>query len=106
MALQKRDHALDGVRIPRSQPRVVNQRCEERLEDVVHRAMIRFRDQEYQVPVVNISSRGTMVECDIAPRIGENIMIQFENCTPIHGFVRWVRGGNVGLSFGHEIILG
>lgn len=106
MALQKREQALDGVSIAPSRPRGIDQRCEERLEDVVHSAMILFREQEYQVPVVNISSRGTMIECDISPRVGENILIRFENCTPIHGFVRWVRGGNVGLSFGHEIILG
>ncbi len=106
MALKKRDHALDGVRIPSSEPRVVDQRCEPRLEDVVNRAMILFREQEYLVPVVNISSRGTMVQCDITPRVGETIFIQFENCTRIHGFVRWVREGRIGLNFGHEIILG
>jgi PilZ domain len=106
MALQKREHALDGALVPRGQPRVVNQRCEERLEDVVKSATILFREQEYLVPVINISSRGTMIESDLTPRVGETILIQFENCTRIHGFVRWVREGHVGLSFGHEIILG
>ena len=65
-----------------------------------------FRSQEYIVPVINISSRGTMIECDIMPRIGETIVIRFEDCSPIHGFVRWVRDGKLGLNFGHEIILG
>jgi hypothetical protein len=57
------------------------------------------------VPVVNISSRGTMIECEIMPRIGETIIIRFDHCTPIQAFVRWVRDGRVGLNFGHEIVL-
>ena len=81
-------------------------RCEPRHEDIVESAVIFFRGQKITVPVVNISSRGTMVECDILPRIGEAIVIQFEHCTRIHAFVRWVREGRLGLNFGHEIILG
>lgn len=68
--------------------------------------MVTFREQDHLVPVLNISTRGTMIETDIMPRIGESIIIQFENCTRIHAFVRWVRGGRIGLNFGHEIILG
>ncbi len=106
MGLQKRNLGLGGSIIPRTQPRVTDQRSEERRTDVVERAIITFRGQEYLVPVVNVSSRGTMVECDIFPRIGETIVIQFEHCTRIHAFVRWVREGRLGLNFGHEIILG
>lgn len=106
MGLQRRKLSLDGDIIPRTQPRIADQRCEERRSDVVDRAVITFRAQEYLVPVLNISARGTMIECDILPRIGEAVVIQFENCTRIHGFVRWIRDGRVGLNFGHEIILG
>ena len=106
MALQKRNLGLAGNIIPRTQPRLVDERCEPRHDDLVERAVITFRAQDYLVPVVNISSRGTMIESDILPRIGEAVVIQFENCTRIHGFVRWVRDGRVGLNFGHEIILG
>ncbi len=106
MGLQRRNPGLGGSMIPRTQPRLIDQRCEERQSDVVERAIVTFRGQEHLVPVVNISSRGTMIECDICPRIGEAIVIQFEHCTRIHGFVRWVRDGRVGLNFGHEIILG
>ena len=106
MGLQKRTLGLGGNMVQRTQPRVTDQRCEERLTDVVERAVVTFREQDYLVPVVNISSRGTMIECDICPRIGEAIVIQFEHCTRIHGFVRWVRDGRLGLNFGHEIILG
>lgn len=106
MGMQKRKTGLAGNLIPRTQPRLVEQRSEPRYEEAVERAILFFRGQDYVVPVVNISSRGTMVESDIQPRIGETIIIQFENCTKIHGFVRWVRDGRVGLNFGHEIILG
>ena len=106
MGLHKPKLGLAGDIIPRTQQRLVDQRSEERLSDVVERAIVTFRGQEHLVPVLNISSRGTMIECGILPRIGEAVIIQFEHCTRIHGFVRWVRDGRVGLNFGHEIILG
>jgi hypothetical protein len=106
MGMHRRNLGLAGAIIPRAQPRTVEHRSEPRHDGLVDRAIIVFRGQEHLVPVLNISSRGTMVECDILPRIGEAIVIQFENCTRIHGFVRWVRDGRLGLNFGHEIILG
>ena len=104
--MQKRNLGLAGTIIPRTQPRQVNQRSEERVEGLVDRAIISFRGQDYLVPVLNISSRGTMIESDIMPRIGEAVVVQFEECTRLHAFVRWVREGRVGLNFGHELILG
>ena len=92
--------------ISRSQPRVIDQRGEHRHEGIIDNATIAFRGQEYLVPVVNISSRGAMIECDIMPRLGETVVIQFENCDRIKSFVRWSREGKLGLNFGHEIILG
>ena len=94
-----------GKIIPRAQPRLVEHRTEPRHAEIVDRALIVFRGQDYIVPVVNISARGTMIECDIVPRIGESVLVQFENCCRIHAFVRWVRDGRVGLSFGHESVL-
>lgn len=106
MGLQNRALQLAGDLIPRMQCRIFDQRSEERYSDVVHRAVITFRSQDYVVPVINISTRGSMVECEILPRIGETVTIQFENCSPLQAFVRWVREGRLGLNFGHEIILG
>ena len=105
MGMHDRSIGLMGKLIPRVQPRLVEQRSEPRCEDIVERATILFREQDYVVPVVNISSRGTMIESDIAPRIGEALLVQFDNCCRIHGFVRWVRDGKVGVGFGHEIVL-
>jgi hypothetical protein len=106
MGLQKRALQLAGDLIPRMQRRVIDQRSEPRYSGIVERAVITFRNQDHIVPVINISTRGTMIESPIMPRIGESVVIQFEECTPIHGFVRWVRQGRVGLNFGHEIVLG
>jgi hypothetical protein len=106
MGLQRRALRLAGDLIPRMQRRIIDQRSEERYAGIVNRAVIVFRGQDYIVPVINISSRGTMIECDIMPRIGETIVIHFDHCSPIQGFVRWVRNGRLGLNFGHELILG
>jgi len=84
---------------------VIEQRSEPRYEEVIERAVLTFRGKDYPVSVLNISSRGTMIESDIVPRLGESLLIRFENCSRIHGFVRWMRGGQVGIRFGHEIIL-
>jgi hypothetical protein len=80
-------------------------RSEERFTDLVERAVITFRGQDYPVSVINISSRGTQIECDFVPRLGENLVIQFECCSRMQGFVRWAREGKLGIRFGHEIIL-
>ena len=84
----------------------VERRVEPRYEGLVEEAMLSFRGRDHRVPVVNISSRGTQVESDIAPRLGESVKITFEGCSPIYAFVRWAREGRVGLRFGCEMILG
>jgi hypothetical protein len=84
----------------------VEQRSEPRYEGLVEAATLFFRGGEYHVPVVNLSSRGTMIECDIAPRLGESVVIRFDGYSPMHAFVRWQREGRIGLNFGGEIILG
>ena len=105
MGMHKRI-GLAGDLVPRTQPRFADQRSEPRYEDVIQRAVLIFRAQEHVVPVLNISSRGAMVETPIVPRIGETVDIRFEGCSRIKGFVRWVRDGRIGLNFGHEIVLG
>ncbi len=87
-------------------PIVADLRSEPRYEGLVERGALIFRDAAYAVTVVNISSRGTMIESDIEPRLGENVIIRFEGCSPIHAFVRWARDGRIGLNFGHELVLG
>jgi len=100
------DRGLVSIFIPREQGRIVDHRCEERHSGLVERARIYFRGESFDVKVVNISSRGTMIESDLTPRLGENVVVEFEDCSRIHAFVRWIREGRIGLNFGHEIVLG
>ncbi|MFL6845011.1 MAG: PilZ domain-containing protein [Allosphingosinicella sp.] len=83
-----------------------DRRCEPRHEGLVESAVIHFRGQPYPVPVLNLSTRGTMIESDIAPRLGETVLVEFPECSRIHAFVRWAREGRIGLNFGHEMVLG
>lgn len=85
---------------------VPERRSEDRHEGLVTRASLRFRGEDVAVRVVDISSRGTRIEGDIVARLGESVVIRFEACAPIHAFVRWQRGGQIGLNFGHELVLG
>ncbi|HEY0112501.1 MAG TPA: PilZ domain-containing protein [Allosphingosinicella sp.] len=83
-----------------------DRRLEDRHEGLIESALVHFRGRPYRVPVLNISSRGTMIESDIQPRLGESVLVEFDECSRIHAFVRWQRDGRIGLNFGHEIVLG
>lgn len=81
-------------------------RSEARQQGLLDCATLFFRGAAYVVPVINISSRGTMIESDLIPRLGESVQIRFAGCSPIYAFVRWARDGRLGLNFGCEMILG
>ena len=84
----------------------VDRRAEARQEGVGDCATLYFRGAVYVVPVVNISSRGTMIESDLQPRLGESVQIRFAGCSPLYAFVRWARDGRMGLNFGCELTIG
>ena len=77
-----------------------------RHEGLVDFATLVFRSKEFRVSVINISSRGTMIESQIAARLGESVMIRFDGCSPLYAFVRWARDGRLGLNFGGELTIG
>jgi len=89
-----------------SEASVSERRAEARHEGLVESAVIWFRGAPHDVPVLNISSRGTMIESGLEPRLGETVLVEFPECSRIHAFVRWAREGRIGLNFGHEILLG
>jgi hypothetical protein len=97
---------LASIKIHREPQGFEERRREDRHTGLADSATLLFRGEAHQVTVVNISSRGTMVECTLYPRIGETMMVEFDQCSRIQAFVRWVRDGRIGLNFGHEIILG
>jgi hypothetical protein len=83
-----------------------DRRVEERREGIVESAVVWFRGAPHSVPVLNISSRGTMIESVLPARLGETVLVEFPECSRMHAFVRWAREGRMGLNFGHEIVLG
>jgi hypothetical protein len=83
-----------------------DRRGEERSEGVLPTGLLHFRGKAHRVPVLNISSRGAMVEIDLETRLGEPVLIEFDQCSRMHAFVRWNREGRLGLNFGHELVLG
>jgi hypothetical protein len=82
-----------------------DRRGEERREGLVESALLHFRGKAYRVPVLNISSRGAMIECSLETRLGEPVLVEFDQCSRMHAFVRWSREGRMGLNFGHELVL-
>ena len=84
----------------------IERRSEPRQESLIDCATLVFRGTPHVVPVINISSRGTMVESDLVPRLGESVTIRFAGCSPIYAFVRWARDGRLGLNFGCELTIG
>lgn len=90
---------LNGVRIRREEARRSDQRRESRHLNVVDRAGVTYRRRSYEVAVLNVSSRGAMIESDLLPQIGARIDIQFADCNRTQCFVRWVRDGRIGLEF-------
>lgn len=95
---------LTRIAIKREETRVTNQRAEDRLRDVVEETMMIFRRKKMNVRVINVSSRGAMLETDVEARIGEKIDVMFTEGNKTRCVVRWIRGGRIGLEFLNETI--
>jgi hypothetical protein len=95
---------LARIPIKRQEARVTNQRAEDRHHHLVEESTVVFRRKKHAVRVVNVSSRGAMIETEIAPRIGESLDIVFSDDNRTRCAVRWIREGRIGLEFVHETI--
>jgi hypothetical protein len=96
---------LDKIKVKRAETRTTNQRTEDRVRDLVQSSTVVFRRRKYEVSVVNVSSRGAMIESDIDPRIGEAIEVQFSEQNRTRCLVRWMREGRIGVEFENETII-
>jgi hypothetical protein len=96
---------LAAFPIRRQEARTTDHRGEDRHRDLVERSTIHFRRGKHAVRVVNVSSRGAMIEAKIDPRIGEEIDILFSPSARTRCAVRWVREGRIGLEFVDETIV-
>ena len=97
--------SLAAIKVRREESRRCDQRREGRHLGVVDRAMITYQRRSHEVAVLNVSSRGTMIASELAPRIGARIDIRFAECERTECFVRWVRDGRIGLEFGKETLV-
>jgi hypothetical protein len=97
--------SLAALRIRREEARRSDQRREGRQLDLVEHAQITHQRRKQEVAVLNVSSRGAMIETDLQPRIGARLSIRFADCDPTQCFVRWVRDGRIGLEFDKETLV-
>jgi hypothetical protein len=95
---------LTKIAIRRQEARVTDQRGEDRLMNVVEQTTIVLRRKKHQVRVVNVSSRGAMIEAPVEARIGEKLDIFFTEKNRTRCVVRWIRENRVGLEFLNETI--
>lgn len=96
---------LTGIAVKREESRKTNQRREDRHMNLADKAVIAFRRKKIDVEVINVSTHGVMIDCDIEPRVGERINISIEDCNPTRCSVRWVKGRHIGLEFAEETVL-
>lgn len=96
---------LAAIRIKREEARKVDQRREDRQLGVIETAVLRHQRRAHEVKILNVSSRGAMIESDLVPRIGARLDIQFADCNRTECSVRWVRGGRIGLEFSKETLI-
>jgi hypothetical protein len=96
---------LAAFPIRREETRTTDHRGEDRHRDLVERSTIHFRRGKHAARVVNVSSRGAMIEAAIDPRIGEALDIVLTGSARTRCAVRWVRDGRIGLEFVDETIV-
>jgi hypothetical protein len=95
---------LNKIAIKRQEARCTNHRSEDRHPNLVAESTIVFRRKKLQARVVNVSSRGAMIEAEIEPHIGETLDIVFSEENRTRCAVRWFREGRIGLEFVRETI--
>jgi PilZ domain len=90
---------FDGVMIPRTEKRSIDEREEARYPAVSSTAVLEFRGRKHVVRLVNVSGSGAMVIFPHTPNIGERLPLQLLDRGVVSAQVRWVKEGRVGLSF-------
>lgn len=96
--------SLAKIPIKREEARVTDMRAEDRLPGLIEETVIHFRRKKHSVRVINVSSRGAMLDFDVDARIGEKLDIRFADENRTRCIVRWVREGRIGVEFLEETI--
>ena len=89
---------LDGSMIPRAVKREWEQRSEARCP-ASHAASVTLRGKRHSAQVATLSESGAMLILSLIPHIGETISVELAGRGAMSGFVCWVRGGKIGISF-------
>lgn len=99
--------SLTKIPVKRVESRLTNQRGEDRIPVLLENISVTFRRRKRIARVINLSSGGAMIECDIEPRIGEAVSMELGEKNRGQCVVRWVRGSRIGLEFqGYSLLLG
>ena len=81
-----------------------NHRWTERHRLVGERAVVRYKDSDHEVELLNLSGGGAMVRGEIGARMWDKLWLVLndsDNAT-IECAVRWIRRDRLGLEFAHE----
>ena len=92
-------YSLLGEMIPRRVRRSFDHRTEPRVEPDSDHAVLEYEGERHLVTVVNISASGAMIDFEPTPHIGGRIGLEVLGQRRLEGFVRWVRGGRIGINF-------
>jgi len=65
-------------------------------------ARVEFHGCAVDVDLLNLSSGGAMVACDLRPNLAEPLGLRLGQGDLMECLVRWVRQGRIGLEFAHE----
>ena len=91
--------SLDGSIVPRTVRRRIDQRTEPRADAATETAIFELRGRKHEVQLVNLSASGAMAIFSLIPHIGETISVALAGRPAVNGYVCWVRGGKIGITF-------
>lgn len=93
LVFERREHA-EGAQQPREDPRV---------QLKFEAALRRLGMGSYRVNVTDFSPRGCKVELVERPRVGEHVLLKFDQVDAIEAEVCWIQGHEAGLRFERPI---
>jgi len=97
--------SLSAIAIHREEVRRCDQRREDRHPRSQDGVVVTRARRKHEARLLNISSHGAMIACDLMPRIGEKITIELQGTNRIACLVRWVREDRIGVEFREETVL-
>lgn len=94
--------SLAAVSIARTESRMSDHRREDREYHLVDQATVIHRRRKFPATVLNVSTFGAMVRCDVEVHIGTVIELQIEDCNRMRCVVRWIRSDRFGVEFDEQ----